>query len=399
MGLAALGAESRGTMVRSATFPDPLTQAFEPKFAVADPFRGDRQIQTLGKDVKMDDLYDMGTRIGSGGFGTVKDIIHASTFQPYAVKVMQKSSFHGNSGSAEEDSERKKDSTELTEANFRDIMELLMNTRHRFMATIERVFEDRACYYVVMQKCTGGDLQKHISTLQDRKQRFDEESLREVVRMVADALRFLHSMSRVHRDVKPENVLYETEARQLVKLADFDMCCNCEESFVVGSSVVGTLGYLAPEVLCLKRYSRQSDMFGLGGLMYYCATLSPPKGLVAPRDVTAWCEATQKALSAGTGVCANASVDLRQAIGTLLSATPHLRPAHIDMFMECAWLGGNRTIKRRGTLKSRTPRRRDSIQRLLQVDELRESPSQRFAGPATTNGVVLPPTTKVVGDF
>ena len=79
---------------------------------------------------------------------------------------------------------------------------------------------------------------------------------------------------------------------------------------------MGTLGYLAPEVLGLKRYSRQSDMFGLGGLMYYCATLSPPKGLVAPRDVTAWCEATQKALSAGTGVCANASVDLRQAIGT-----------------------------------------------------------------------------------
>ena len=181
----------------------------------------------------MDDLYDMGTRIGSGGFGTVKDIIHASTFQPYAVKVMQKSSFHGSSGSAEEDSERKKDSTELTEANFRDIMELLMNKRHRFMATIERVFEDRACYYVVMQKCTGGDLQKHISKLQDRKQRFDEESLREVVRMVADALRFLHSMSRVHRDVKPENVLYETEARQLVKLADFDMCCNCEESIAV----------------------------------------------------------------------------------------------------------------------------------------------------------------------
>jgi serine/threonine protein kinase len=384
--LAALGKNPKA-LVRSATFPDPNAFSFPaPKFAVADPLRGDRQIQTLGKDVKLEDLYDMGTKIGAGGFGTVKDIIHASTFQPYAVKVMQKSSFHGNSGSAEEDSERKKDSTELTEANFRDIMELLMNTRHRFMATIERVFEDRACYYVVMPKCTGGDLQKHISALQDGNQHFDEERLREIVRMLADALRFLHSMSRVHRDVKPENVLYETEARQLVKLADFDMCCNCEESgsFVVGSSVVGTLGYLAPEVLGLKRYSRQSDMFALGGLMYYCATLSPPKGLVSPRDMTAWCEATQKNLSAGTGVCANSSVELRQAIGSLLSATPHLRPAHLDMFLECAWLGGNRMNKKR---VSRT--RRGSIQRLLQVDELRESPSERRPSPATTKNFVV----------
>jgi len=203
--------------------------------------------------------------------------------------------------------------------------------------------------------------------------------------MLADALRFLHSMSRVHRDVKPENVLYETEARQLVKLADFDMCCNCEESgsFVVGSSVVGTLGYLAPEVLGMKRYSRQSDMFALGGLMYYCATLCPPNRLVYPRDMTAWCDATQKNLSAGTGVCANSSVELRQAIGTLLSATPHLRPAHVDMFLECAWLGGNRMNTKRA---SRT--RRDSIQRLLQVDELRESPSERRQSPATTNRVV-----------
>ena len=53
MSLAALCGENGGTLVRSATLPHPLTQAFEPKFAVADPFRGDRQIQTLGKDVKI----------------------------------------------------------------------------------------------------------------------------------------------------------------------------------------------------------------------------------------------------------------------------------------------------------------------------------------------------------
>jgi serine/threonine protein kinase len=229
------------------------------------------------------------------------------------------------------------------------------------------------CYYVVMQKCTGGDLRKHINELEDEKEHFDEEKLREIVRMLGEALRFLHSMSRIHRDVKPENVLYETEARQAVKLADFDMCCRYPEAeeYVVGSSIVGTLGYLAPEVLSSKRYSRQSDLFALGVLMHYCGTLSPPKELVSSRDVTAWCEATQTKLAEGSSACANTSFELRQAIGSLLSPSPHLRPAHLDMFLECVWLGGTGASKKKNPLRPR--KRFDSIQRLLQVDEQKET--------------------------
>jgi serine/threonine protein kinase len=380
MNLAALGAEKRKPIMRSKTFPDPFTSQFQQKFTVADPVRRDRQIQTLGNNVEIEDIYDLGSLIGSGGFGKVKDSVNASTFKTYACKVVQKASLHGNSGTSPKNAELPKGSvnqkkgTELNNDNFRDIMELLMNQRHRFIVIIERVFEDTNSYYVVMQKCTGGDLRKHISTLQDEQQHFDEEKLREIIRMLSLALRFLHDMSRVHRDVKAENILYETEARQTVKLADLDMCCVCEESeeYVVGSSIVGTLGYLAPEVLSLKRYSRQSDLFALGVTMHYCATLSHPKELVSPRDVTAWCEATQKKLTEGSGACASASAPLRQAIGSLLSPSPHLRPAHLDMFLECLWLGGPTASKRKASLKAKK-HRTDSIQRLLQVDEMRES--------------------------
>jgi calcium/calmodulin-dependent protein kinase I len=223
-----------------------------------------------------------------------------------------------------------------------------------------------------MQKCTGGDMRKHLNELQDEQQSFDEEKLKNVVRMLGDALRFLHHMARVHRDVKPENILYETEARETVKLADFDMCCRCEgsEEFVVGSSIVGSPGYLAPEVLSLKRYSRQSDLFAVGVLMHFCVTLNGPKELVSSRDVTAWCEATQKKLAEGPGVFAGVSPLLRQAIGSLLSPSPGLRPAHMDMFLECAWMGG--AGRKRTSVKPRKSKQ-DSIQRLLQVDEMRET--------------------------
>jgi serine/threonine protein kinase len=377
MNLASLAADvPRKSLVRAKTYPDPFMNQFKAKFAVADPLRRDRQIQTLGQDVEIEQLYDLGSLIGSGGYGKVKDSTNARTFQSYAVKVMQKSSLRSSGMNAESSIEVSKkgsigNSTELNEANFRDIMELLMNQRHFSIVTIERVFEDTERYYVVMPKCTGGDLRKHISALQDEKEQFEEDKLREVVRNIAEALRFLHGMSRVHRDIKPENVLYETEARQAVKLADFDMCCKCPEAeeFVVSSSIVGTLGYLAPEVLSQKRYSRQSDLFALGVLMHFCATLGHPKELVSSRDVTAWCEATQKKLAEGSGACARTSVYLRQAIGTSLSPSPHLRFAHMHMFLECDWFCGSGSNKKRTSLKARKTPRPDSIQRLLQMDE------------------------------
>jgi serine/threonine protein kinase len=370
--LTPLAAENRKALHRSKTFPDPFRTPFTPKFALADAQRRDRQIQTLEEDVEFAHLYDIGSLIGAGGFGEVKDSMHSSTFKSYAVKVMQKSSLRSSKDKSDKDAKldegniRKADkTTELNDANFRDIMELLMNRRHPYIVKIERVFEDEKSYYVVMHRCSGGDLRKRIHALKDEQQQFEEDKLREIVRTLAEALRFLHSMARIHRDVKPENILFETEFGNAVKLADFDMCCTCPEGqeFVIGSSIVGTLGYLAPEVLSLKRYSRQSDLFALGALMHHCETLSPPKEMMSSCDVTAWCEATQKRLAEGSGACAGSSLQLREAIGALLCPNPHLRPAHVDMFLEGAWLSGSGATKRTSLKSKKT--RPDTIQLLL----------------------------------
>jgi serine/threonine protein kinase len=345
-----------------------------PKFEVADPTRFDRQIQTLQDDVEFEDLYDIGSLIGRGGFGKVKDSTHTSTFKAYAVKVVKKSTMSSSATSSTKTTDKGENSmrqaekgAELSEGNFKDIMEFLMNQRHPYIVTIERVFEDTNSYYVVMQRCSGGDLRKHISMLHDEQKRFDEDTLREIVRMLVEALRFLHGVGRIHRDVKPENILYESEIGHVVKLADFDMCCTCPEGkeFIVGSSIVGTPGYLAPEILSEKRYSRQSDLFALGVLVHFCETLSPPKEMMSSRDVTQWCEATQKRLADGSGACAESSDLLRQAIGTLLSPTPHLRPAHMDMFVECAWFCGPGAALKKASLKTKKNTRPDAIHRLL----------------------------------
>merc|ERR1719337_840472 len=117
-------------MIRSKTWPqfDP----FSPKFVIADPNRRDLQIQTLVDTVQIGDLYDLGAVIGSGGFGKVKDSLNAYTFEPYAVKVMPKTRIAAQAES----------SHDLTEANFRETIEFLMNQRQRYVVTVARTFED-----------------------------------------------------------------------------------------------------------------------------------------------------------------------------------------------------------------------------------------------------------------
>lgn len=208
--------------------------------------------------------------------------------------------------------------------------------------------------------------------------------------MIVEALSYLHSNFRLHRDVKPENILFPTEERSVVKLADFDMCCICPEGedFIVGSSIVGTPGYLAPEVLGLKRYSRQSDMFALGALMYFCATGEAPKDTTSEREVSTWCAMTELQLVNGRSDCMGKSPEFGQALGSLLKADPASRPDHIEKFMDCEWLQGSvgglkkkKNSQKKTSLK-KTTSDETTIQRLLtiQVDlESRQCPSAASA--------------------
>jgi serine/threonine protein kinase len=372
--------ETAYPLLRSQTWPQFDPDPFTPKFYVADPSRRCIQIQTLVDSVQIGDLYDLGAVIGSGGFGKVKDSLNSYTFEPYAVKVMPKARIAAQT----------KSSHDLTEANFRETVEFLMNQRQRYVVTVARTFEDAKFYYVVMEKCTGGDLGAHVSLLRDEQRQLEESKLQEIVCMVGEALGYLHSNFRLHRDVKPENILFETEERNVIKLADFDMCCSYPggEESVTSSSVVGTPGYLAPEVLELKSYSRRSDLFSLGVLMHFCATGEAPKATTCAQDVTDWCEMTALKLTEGSGVrlgmsCVRygASPEFLRAMGSLLKADPLARPDRLETFMDCAWLEAlvgtpkkKKNSPKKSSLKKQASLDESTIQRLLTMKVDIESP-------------------------
>jgi serine/threonine protein kinase len=99
-----------------------------------------------------------------------------------------------------------------------------------------------------------------------------------VVRLAAglgSALDVVHRTGLVHRDVKPANVLVDSRGRSL--LTDFGVARGAADSVLTAPGrVVGTVDYLAPEVIQGRPAGPASDIYALGCLVFECLAGEPP---------------------------------------------------------------------------------------------------------------------------
>jgi serine/threonine protein kinase len=103
-------------------------------------------------------------------------------------------------------------------------------------------------------------------------------SLPETMRLANDlagALEALHSRGLIHRDVKPANVMLDESGR--AALTDFGLARGIAETVLTKKgAVVGTVDYLAPELIRGEPASHSSDLYSLGCLLYECLVGTPP---------------------------------------------------------------------------------------------------------------------------
>ena len=104
-------------------------------------------------------------------------------------------------------------------------------------------------------------------------------------RQLLDGLRFAHAMGIVHRDLKPENVMVvETSGGEALKIMDFglakvlDSGTGVTESVTVAGTAMGTLGYMAPEVLTGGLVDERADIFAVGVMVVETLTGTRPFG-------------------------------------------------------------------------------------------------------------------------
>ncbi|MFD8007373.1 bifunctional serine/threonine-protein kinase/ABC transporter substrate-binding protein [Streptomyces mirabilis] len=103
-------------------------------------------------------------------------------------------------------------------------------------------------------------------------------SVRVLARMLAAALREVHAVGLVHRDVKPANVLLAVDGPRLI---DFGIARATDETAITSTDlVVGTPGFLSPEQAEARgaALGPASDIFSLGCLLAYAASGRPPFG-------------------------------------------------------------------------------------------------------------------------
>ena len=108
-----------------------------------------------------------------------------------------------------------------------------------------------------------------------------------VVAQVAEALAAAHAAGIVHRDVKPSNIIVDPAGA--AHLIDFGIAQAAEVSSQLTGvgSVVGTLRYLAPEVLRGEPATPASDVWALGALAYLLVEGQPPFNGVVPAELVA----------------------------------------------------------------------------------------------------------------
>jgi formylglycine-generating enzyme required for sulfatase activity len=133
--------------------------------------------------------------------------------------------------------------------------------------------------YLVMPLIPGGTLRKRIEA-----GRLGIDATVALGRALAAALGAAHARGVVHRDMKPENVLFTAAGRPLV--ADLGLAKHWDAdapgashsvSLSVGGELRGTAGYMAPEQMVdAKAVGPAADVYALGAILYECLTGEPP---------------------------------------------------------------------------------------------------------------------------
>ena len=154
---------------------------------------------------------------------------------------------------------------------------------HPHIVKLYDAFESESRVFLVMEKVEGQTLHDYMRN----KPSFTEVETAVLLKQLVQAVAYLHAHGIIHCDIKPQNILLQAEAPgkghtmgryHTVKLCDFGTARRSRHaryfkktdsvSLVPFSTVTGTMGFVAPEVLRRKHYDAAIDMWSIGVLLY-----------------------------------------------------------------------------------------------------------------------------------
>lgn len=198
------------------------------------------------------------TPIGKGGFSVVYQAVDRFD-NIYAIKCIPLDKINHNTD------------------KFLLELDISMKMKHQNIVKSYDVFKTNKNWYIVCEYCDNGTLSDVIKNL---KMDFIERELicKKYLTQLKNALKYLYRNNIVHRDLKPTNILISGNGiNETLKLADFGFSryFSCEDNDHLTSqnnfmmtSFCGTPMYMAPELLCDRKYSTKADLWSFGVIMY-----------------------------------------------------------------------------------------------------------------------------------
>lgn len=153
---------------------------------------------------------------------------------------------------------------------------------HPHIVTVLEAAQDGDDHFIVMEYVDGVTLSAQI-------QKYHQLPIKPTVQIsyaLASALAHIHERGIIHRDIKPTNIMFT--AKGSPRLMDFGVAhVDGATPLTKPGSVLGTLSYVAPEVIYGQKATQQCDIWSLGMTMYKMLTGSLPFGGQTPAIVIA----------------------------------------------------------------------------------------------------------------
>lgn len=244
--------------------------------------------------------YEVRAVLGRGTSGTVYDARDVTSGELVALKVLAPSG-----------------PTPQAEARLRFLRETyaLSAIEHPHVVRVRDFGHAEGRLFFAMERVAG-------TTLRDRVRLapLDAADARELARGLLSALVALEKADIVHRDLTPPNVMLRDDLPSRPVIVDFGLAKRSfDHGLTVDDLVLGTPGFVPPEVVRGAAHDRRGDLFALGAVLLHALGVDPFPGL---RGLALLQRMTTDPLPVPEGLPA----DLRVLLGSLVAIDPAARP-------------------------------------------------------------------------
>lgn len=265
------GGGSASSSARGRVF----TQQYQRHFSVGleDPSKGTRSTagvtvvmgrHDLIRDRKMHggfaDRYAVpeGGELGEGGYGNVFTAVDKVTGIKRAAKRIPKSRLTDDPGM------------------FENEVNSMLKLDHPHVLNLIEWFDEVEDFLLILELCTGPNLfdtiMKRGMTTAWCRGKFGEAETAKLMRQMLQAILCCHSHGIIHRDIKPENFIFDRPgSNSNLKLIDLGLSVQHTDGEKIDQDqdrLIGTMAYMAPELLQGLPYDRKCDMWSLGVIMW-----------------------------------------------------------------------------------------------------------------------------------